>query len=184
MKTWRAYLEGLDHFDVWTDHHSLRYFHTQANLSRRQARWNEHLGSYNFEIRYKPGVDNSVPDAASRRPDYADIMKIVALLPGNCAHFSDGDVSFNQNFIDSLTSSNSWVPPAILNEISISRIYSSLLDKCRKALEVDDQLHPYLHFLGDPTLPRPSSFRFNFHSSSPSSTSSTIFQVAVVETPP
>ena len=87
-------------------------------------------------------------------------MKIVALLPGNCARYLDGEVSFNQHFIDSLTSSNPRIPPIVLNEISVSRIDSSLLDECCKALEVDDQLHPYLHFLRDPTLPRPPNVRF------------------------
>jgi len=55
LKAWRHYLEGAPHFKIYTDHHSLRYFPTQANLSRRQARWSEVLASYDFELVYKPG---------------------------------------------------------------------------------------------------------------------------------
>ncbi|GJJ76350.1 hypothetical protein EMPS_08709 [Entomortierella parvispora] len=38
----------------------------------RQARWMELLQEYNFDFRYKRGVDNIVPDALSRRPDHQD----------------------------------------------------------------------------------------------------------------
>jgi len=49
LKVWRVYLEG-HHFKIITDHKSLCYFNTQPTLSRRQARWNELLQEYDFEI--------------------------------------------------------------------------------------------------------------------------------------
>jgi transposase InsO family protein len=69
LKTWRYYLDGT-HFIVYTDHATLRHFPTQPNLTRRQARWMELFQEYDFDFRYKPGKDNIVPDALSRRPDY------------------------------------------------------------------------------------------------------------------
>jgi len=68
LKIWRIYLEG-QHFTVITDHKSLCYFKTQPTLSRRQARWNELLAEYDFEIIYKPGKTNVVADALSRSPN-------------------------------------------------------------------------------------------------------------------
>jgi hypothetical protein len=69
LKTWRYYLDGT-HFIVYTDHATLQHFPTQPKLTRRQARWMELLQEYDFDFRYKPGKDNIVPDALSRRPDH------------------------------------------------------------------------------------------------------------------
>ena len=65
LKVWRIYLEG-HHFKVITDHKSLCFFNTQPTLSRRQARWNELVQEYDFEIIYKPGKTNIVADALSK----------------------------------------------------------------------------------------------------------------------
>ena len=69
LRTWRYYLDGTK-FTINTDHATLRHFPTQPKLTRRQARWMELLQEYDFEFKYKRGVDNIVPDALSRRPDY------------------------------------------------------------------------------------------------------------------
>lgn len=71
LKTWRYYLDG-SHFIVYTDHDTLRHFPTQPKLTRRQARWMELLQEYDFDFKFKRGIDNVVPDALSRRPDYQD----------------------------------------------------------------------------------------------------------------
>lgn len=69
IQHWRYYLDG-SHFVVYTDHATLQHFPTQPKLTRRQAHWMELLQEYDFEFRYRPGKDNVVPDALSRRPDY------------------------------------------------------------------------------------------------------------------
>jgi len=85
LKTWRYYLDGA-HFIVYTDHATLRHFPTQPNLTRRQARWMELFQEYDFDFRYKPGKDNIVPDALSRRPDYKwtteDLFSLHSLVIG------------------------------------------------------------------------------------------------------
>jgi len=67
LKVFRHYLEGCQHFTVYTDHHSLKYFFTQKNLSRRQAHWAQELAPYqpNMSITYRKGADNQA-DALSR----------------------------------------------------------------------------------------------------------------------
>lgn len=71
LKEWRHFLEGSPHkVHIYTDHASLRYFLSQPTLSRRQTRWNELLADFDLEFHYRPGEENEVPDALSRRSDY------------------------------------------------------------------------------------------------------------------
>ncbi len=68
LQVWRCYLEGAKHrFLVVTDHNSLTFLPTQANLSRRQARWSEFLSRFHFDWEYQPGAGN-LADPLSRHP--------------------------------------------------------------------------------------------------------------------
>lgn len=58
LKHWRCYLEGCKGLTLVTDHHPLTYFPTQPTLSRRQARWNEFLSRFQFEVKHIPGLLN------------------------------------------------------------------------------------------------------------------------------
>jgi Reverse transcriptase (RNA-dependent DNA polymerase)/RNase H-like domain found in reverse transcriptase/Integrase zinc binding domain/Aspartyl protease len=64
LDRWRPFLLGKP-FKVYTDHRSLVYFKTQANLNARQLRWQEKAADYDMEILYKPGKENHVADALS-----------------------------------------------------------------------------------------------------------------------
>ena len=68
LEEWRPELEGLDHFDIITDHQNLKYFMTTKLLNQRQARWAEFLSRFNFTIKYQPGKQADKPDALSRLP--------------------------------------------------------------------------------------------------------------------
>ena len=53
-------------FDVFTDNNPLTYILTTAKLDAMGHRWVASLGSYNFNLHYKPGKLNSDADALSR----------------------------------------------------------------------------------------------------------------------
>lgn len=50
LKQWRHYLKGMVKNQVYTDHHSLRYFSTQPKLSPGQTRWMEIFQEYNVHV--------------------------------------------------------------------------------------------------------------------------------------
>jgi hypothetical protein len=66
LKMWRHYLMGT-HCNIFTDHKSLKYIFTQANLNMRQRRWLELIKDYDLEVHYHPGKANVVADALSRK---------------------------------------------------------------------------------------------------------------------
>jgi hypothetical protein len=61
LKIWRHYLMGTK-CNIYTDHKSLKYIFTQANLNMRQRRWLELIKDYDLEVHYHPDV---VADALS-----------------------------------------------------------------------------------------------------------------------
>lgn len=69
LTKWRHLLLGRE-FSVYTDHHSLQFFMTQKKLDARFARMAGYLSQFDLKINYKPGKENQVPDALSRRHDY------------------------------------------------------------------------------------------------------------------
>jgi ribonuclease HI len=66
LKIWRHYLMG-SHCNIYTDHKSLKYIFTQADLNMRQRRWLELIKDYDLEVHYHPGKANVVADALSRK---------------------------------------------------------------------------------------------------------------------
>jgi hypothetical protein len=66
LKIRRHYLMGA-HCNIYTDHKSLKYIFTQADLNRRQRRWLELIKDYDLEVHYHPGKANVVVDALSRK---------------------------------------------------------------------------------------------------------------------
>lgn len=64
---WKHYLTGKE-FAIKTDQRSLRHLLDQKAVSTVQQRWAAKLIGLNYRIEYKPGVENRVADALSRRP--------------------------------------------------------------------------------------------------------------------
>jgi hypothetical protein len=55
------------HCNIYTDHKSLKYIFTQADLNMRQRRWLELIKDYDLEVHHHPGKANIVADALSRK---------------------------------------------------------------------------------------------------------------------
>ena len=68
LKLWQHYL-GLEYTKVYTDNVSVRYFKTQPKITPKQWRWGDVLACFNVDLIHKPGRDNVVPDALSRRQE-------------------------------------------------------------------------------------------------------------------
>lgn len=72
LRTWRHYLLGSK-FVVRTDNVATSYFQTQKKLSPKQARWQDFLAEFDMELQYKPGRENHVADALSRKAELAAV---------------------------------------------------------------------------------------------------------------
>ncbi|GMF47216.1 unnamed protein product [Phytophthora fragariaefolia] len=79
----RVHLLGSMPFVIYTDHASLRTATQSHHLLQRMARWLSFFAEYNFEVKYKPGKQNALADALSRRPDYelAHVIKVTSSIP-------------------------------------------------------------------------------------------------------
>jgi hypothetical protein len=66
FKIWRHYL--IRHrCEIYSDHNSLKYIFTQADLNLRQRRWLELIKDYDLGITYHPRKANVVANALSRK---------------------------------------------------------------------------------------------------------------------
>ena len=73
LKTWRHYLGG-EETKVFTDNISLKYFETKAQATPKELRWYDVLASMNVVLIHKPGRENLVLDALSRREEFMTIL--------------------------------------------------------------------------------------------------------------
>jgi hypothetical protein len=78
LKIWRHHLMGTK-CHIYTDHKSLKYIFTQADLNMRQRRWLELIKDYNLEVHYHPGKANVIADALSRKA-HCSCLSVEALL--------------------------------------------------------------------------------------------------------
>ena len=69
LQSWRIYL--FQHFDLVTDNMGVIHLWTKPTLTKREARWVEFLGDFDFTVRHTPGAQN-VADSSSRHPDLQD----------------------------------------------------------------------------------------------------------------
>ena len=65
IRKFRPYLEGYS-FKVITDHMAVKWLHNLKNPTGRLARWALELLEFNYEVIYRKGSSNLVPDALSR----------------------------------------------------------------------------------------------------------------------
>jgi hypothetical protein len=73
LKIWRHYLMGK-RCELYTDHKSLKYIFTQANLNLSQRRWLELIKDYDLGINYHPRKANVVADDLSCRSHVSQLV--------------------------------------------------------------------------------------------------------------
>lgn len=68
LKGWRHFtMETPEPIQIMTDHNNLKYFMSTKELNCRQVRWAQFLADFNFVLSHRPGKDNVLADALSRR---------------------------------------------------------------------------------------------------------------------
>ena len=77
LKNWRHYLLPKE-FILETDHSALKYLQSQEKLQVRHAKWVSFLQEYSFIIKHRPGVENKVADALSRKRSLAAIKGVIS----------------------------------------------------------------------------------------------------------
>jgi len=68
IEKFRGYVEGVK-FTVFCDHAALSYLKSMKNPTALMSRWLLRLNAFDFEIKYRKGCYNVVPDALSRIVD-------------------------------------------------------------------------------------------------------------------
>ena len=93
-----------NHCNIYTDHKSLKYIFTQADLNIRQRRWLELIKDYDLEVHYHPSKANVVADALSRK--------------SHC-HCAEAEL-FNKTLCDEMRKLNlEMVPHSSLNHVAM-----------------------------------------------------------------
>jgi hypothetical protein len=78
---WHPYLLG-QHFQIKTDHQSLKYFLEQRISSPEQQKWVTKLFGYDYEIICKKGKDNLVVDEPSQKyEDEGSLFSLSFIVP-------------------------------------------------------------------------------------------------------
>ena len=81
LRTWRHYLLGSK-FVVKIDNVATSYFQSQKKITPKQARWQDFLAEFDYNLEYKPGRGNVVADALSRKTDLAAISSVRSEFQG------------------------------------------------------------------------------------------------------
>ncbi|KAF1328944.1 Pol protein, partial [Globisporangium splendens] len=140
----RVHLLGATLFVVYTDHASLRTAINSPHLSQRMARWLAFFSEFNFRVEYKPGKENVLADALSRRPDY-------------------------ESSVDDSSDALCLERTPDLMHLSISRVQTKLKDNIQSLYPKDDECRLLIaHFDGSSKESLPAKLesklaRFSYH---------------------
>lgn len=75
VQHWRPYLLG-HHFNIITDHRTIEHFIKQRITTPSQQKWLIKLLGYNYTVKYRACINNSAPNALSRKAELKTITGI------------------------------------------------------------------------------------------------------------
>jgi hypothetical protein len=116
LKIWRHYLMGA-HCNIYTDHKSLKYIFTQADLNMRQRRWLELIKDCDLEVHYHPGKANVVANALSQKAQCNCVP-----MDSKIATLCDELCKLNLEVVSSGTLSYISVEPTLHEQIVLEQI--------------------------------------------------------------
>jgi hypothetical protein len=129
LEIWRHYLMGA-HCNIYTDHKSLKYIFTQADLNMRQRRWLELIKDYDLEVHYHPGKANVVADALSRKAQCNCVI-----MDSKIATLCDELCKLNIEVVSSGTLSYISLEPSLHEQIVMAQIGDKGVQVIRDMLE-------------------------------------------------
>jgi hypothetical protein len=139
LKIWMHYLMGA-HCNIYTDHKSLKYIFTQADLNMRQRRWLELIKDYDLEVHYHPGKANVVADALSRKAQCNCVTmdsKITTLCDELC--------KLNMEVVSSGTLSYISVEPTLHEQVVMAQIGDKGVQIIKEMLEQKGDKYKCFH---------------------------------------
>jgi hypothetical protein len=116
LKMWRHYLMGT-HYNIYTDHKSLKYIFTQADLNMRQRRWQELIKDYDLEVHYHQGKANVAANAVSRKSQ-CNCMVMDSRINALCDELNKMRIEM----IPSSTLSHISVEPTLSDQIIMAQL--------------------------------------------------------------
>jgi hypothetical protein len=129
LKIWRHYLMGA-HCNIYTDHKSLKYIFTQADLNMRQRRWLELIKDYDLEVHYHLGKANVVADALSQKAQCNCVI-----MDSKIATLCDELCKLNIEVVSSGTLSYISVKPTLQEQIVMAQIGDMGVQVIKKMIE-------------------------------------------------
>ncbi|GJS60183.1 putative mitochondrial protein [Tanacetum coccineum] len=150
LDRWRGYL--LDnHFIIKTDHYSLKYLLDQRITTPTQMKWLPKLMGFDYEVKYKNGVDNVAADALSRVQNVGQLIaamgirKDIKKFVHECIHCQRNkpDLAAYPRLLQPLP-----IPNKIWESISMDFIEAlSMSQGYTMIFVVVDRLTKYAHFM-------------------------------------
>jgi hypothetical protein len=129
QKIWRHYLMGA-HCNIYTDHKSLKYIFTQADLNMRQRRWLELIKDYDLEVHYHPGKANVVADALSQKAQCNCVT-----MDSKIATLCDELCKLNMEVVSSGTLGYILVEPTLHEQIIMAQMDDKGVQVIKEILE-------------------------------------------------
>jgi hypothetical protein len=118
------------HCNIYTDHKSLKYIFTRADLNMRQRRWLELIKDYDLDMHYHPGKANVVADALSRKAQCNCVT-----MGSKIATLCDELCKLNMEIVSSGTLNYISVEPTLHEQIIMAQIGDKGVQVIKEMLE-------------------------------------------------